>query len=187
MFSLDVKVNRKRIDTLVKELNYVNSSTFLRSLDLRTKSAIVLAVLKGATPVSQDLTRGNKPEFGIQLSESWEARIETDGSSSLSFVIDSMLRKLPRGDTVIASLDQGTQGYTVVPEDDIRFYGYHYSRKISGRNEGWVTLEAGVPVQYSPRPGFHFIDKTYEFIQAVMIPQLKADIEEKVRRRMERI
>lgn len=179
-----VKPDERRIAKLVKDLGYVSSETFTRSLPLRQYREQALDYLKDLFPTSTK-SKSNTNEFGDHLVRGWKTEyIHT--KTGVGFRLFHAQENNSRVQTVLKSLDKGSQFFTYDAEEEFRFFGRYASKKGKHAANGWITIAEGRTVIRGPRKGLNYAEKTSEYIQLVLLPQMRAMVQERVRSRIER-
>ncbi len=189
MIEVDERISAKRIDTLVSELKYVNSNTFLAGLALRQKADQALSFLKSIFPHSLGNSKSDLNEFGMHLRSGFVASYSNSGSK-IAFSISHALEGESRAETVLRSLDTGSRAFKWIADRTLHFLGD--AKTLGRKNPGksrllWVTIGAGQEVDKSARLGVEYTSRTEEYIRDVIFPELQVDFDEKVANRMKRI
>lgn len=184
-FTLTVRPDKRRIDKLVEDLEYVSRNSFVRSLPLAEYREQALAYLKRQFPVSQNGST-NQIEFGYHLVEGWKSEL-VQSVTGVGFRIYHKGENIPRLALILRALDQGSRPFSYVAKDDFTFWGrYVNARGKLGRKQGWVTITEGRTVARGAREGSAYAEKTSDYIEDVLLPRMRDMVRERVKARMER-
>ena len=192
MIEVEDRSSRRKIERLAQELNYVSSTTFLNGLGLKKRSLEALSYLLELFPDSSSGSErpSSRNEFGMQLKQGFYANTEVTGTK-VAFIIGHRLQGNERAMTVLNSLDKGTRAYSTTYDTAVSFLGDAAKAKtVRPQSKSalvWFRLAPGRSYYYSARPGHKYVSKTRQFIERVILPELKEDFDHKVKSRMERI
>lgn len=188
MLAIKAKINRIRVESLVKDLRFATSPSFLKGISLDAEAKTVLSVLKKNFPKSSGAdSASNKNEFGMHLVSGFRVTAFQSGSS-VGFAISHLLEGNKRALAVLRSLDKGHRAYSYTSKEDVKFVGKrNYTRAVLKSSKfNWVTLAEGRTVTHSARAGEEYTDKTYTFVTTVMLPSLREKIKGQIKHRIER-
>jgi len=176
MINFRVDIDQRRISRIITNIRNVRSRSFLEKIDLDKAARRALRTLKAHFPHDRGYSRR---EFGIPLNRGWQVATLVS-SNSIGFTLQNILDTNPRARTVLDSLDQGNRAYDYIVTNLIRFKDNRPNTKTP-----WVTLVPGRVVHHHARAGSYYVDKTYSFIVATLIPQLREEIQRKAKRLVE--
>jgi hypothetical protein len=187
MIDVEARVAERRIEQTVRELKYVSSNSFLAGLALRQKADEALSYLKSIFPEGSGVNDQN--EFGMHLKDGFFANYYAEGAK-VGFTIGHQLSRQKRAQTVLRSLDTGSQEFSYIAQSTFHFLadpsalGRRRSKKAANI---WVTIYEGQEVHRGAREGVFYTDRTEEFIARTILPEVKQEWSEKVAARFEAI
>lgn len=196
---MDIKVSfkpdKRRLDQLVEALRFHSSATtnqkqaFLQSLKLSSYSRRALEFLQRVFPKSKAST-SSVNEFGAHLSAGWKSKVYAT-LSRIGIQVYHKDEKNRRVRLVLKSLDRGHRAFSYVARDSFVFFGKYAGARsglVTARSrKGWVTVAEGQVINRGARSGIEYSSRTHNYITNVLVPEMKAEVREKIRRRFERL
>ena len=183
MIKVSSQATNRQIASLVKELKYVSSDSFLRTLNLKYFEGEALLFLDSVFPKSGDAASHNLDEFGQWLFQGWKAEGFIKGNS-IGFRLYHELESDRRAKVVLKSLDTGSRAYDFQPEETLSFPAKLAESKTG---LGWVTLSQKKLYHYKARPGREYTSKTAQFIESTIMPEVKENLSYRIRERIKRV
>jgi hypothetical protein len=173
----------KKLTALASELKYLSGTTFVQSLPTKTFKDKALAYLTDLFPVSS--ASGRRFNSGQHLLTGWHA-LTKQTASGIAVELVHEREKEPYIRKLLGIIDKGYPSYVWTVKEDFRFQG-QYSYGPRAGQKGWVTLEEGRSIQQPARQGVGYIDKTTDYIETVLIPELRELVKARIESRLQRI
>jgi hypothetical protein len=175
--NLKASIDEKRIARIVTNVKKATRPSVLEDIGLSRFAAQALKEFKSHFPESGDPTSSSVREFGEHLIQGWRSEAKF-AEFSATLRIYHTKANLTRMQTILESLDTGSKEHTVVPDRDIKFPDKRGTKP-------WSHLVEGKPVIYPERKGVGYSSKTFDYINSVMVPELKARINKKLKKSIE--
>jgi hypothetical protein len=174
-----------KLAVIRRKLDFGTNQEFFRTVQLSDFQERALEYIQSITPVGKNTdyyeSLGVKAPTRAQMAlrDSWRVkRVTTD--KAVGFEITSLLeRSGKRGWAKLLSIEYGNQPGFYIAKRAFNFYSTEYRR--------WVHIQAGEKVNRPSREGLHLTQKTSEYIQSVLLPEIKSKVSSIVRSRMDKL
>lgn len=179
-------LNPNRLKKLQRELGYLTSDEFFRTIPLANFESQVLEFLKTVSPEAKGnryaeyLTslgyRSSRAKDSLShFKDGWRVSRETTGNK-ISFKVWNVLETVAgaKGLAKFKSVEYGSKTSVWIASRFFRFQS----------KQGWISIKAGQAVTHRGNKGVDAQSKTRTYIEAVLLPQIKANVEALVARRL---
>jgi hypothetical protein len=174
-----VQLNGNRLAKIRRELNYVSTDEFFRTIPLADFESLVEKKLRSLSPTGKSRYRSYLQALGYPsertLKDGWRVKRETRGSK-IEFTVWNLLETIggKSGKAKFNALEYGSNASEWIAKRMFRF-------KI-GRQ--WVTIAQGRSVSHAGNEGAHAQERTREYIEQVLLPKIGTRIENLIAKRL---
>jgi hypothetical protein len=174
--NVKASVNKKRIDQILTNLKESATVRTLYGIKLQWYADKALGVLRRYFPGPNKQTH-SVDEFGGHLSKGWFADASWNLTSGAIIALKNKFARKDRAKKVLEKLDFGSGAFSYIAPKYASFDGKD--------GEGQGHIYRGQEVFRSGRPGAHYTDKTFHYINATLLPMLRRRIAEEVKKKAE--
>jgi hypothetical protein len=170
-------INKRRIDQILTNLKASATVRTLYGVKLQWYADKALGVLRRCFP-GPNKQNHSVAEFGGHLSAGWFADASWNLSSGAVIALKNRFARKDRAKMVLQKLDFGSGAFSYIAPKYAEFEGE------LGDGRGHIAF--GEEVERSARAGLHYTDKTYAYINSVLLPMLRKRIAKEIKERAER-
>lgn len=180
-----VQLNGNRLAKIRRELRYLTSDAFFKTIPLSSFEDDVVKKLRDLSPKGRSKYRrylaglGIVPDSGDRtFRDGWRVKRGTKGTK-IEFTIWNLLETIggKRGEAKFRSIEFGSKTTQWVAKRMFRF-------KSKGE---WVTIAAGRSMTHSGNDGAEVQKRTAEYIENVLLPKIGAHVNKLVEQRLSRV
>lgn len=163
-----------RYSEIVAGLRRVDTPGVLRKIDLAPYQKKALLFLRRVFPYSGAKGSTNQLEFKAHLIDGWRVN-RIIMATTVGFSLDHVLRGNRRANRVLDVLDRGSSAWTFITNKTLRF-------RDNRVKKAWVTMSAGAAIHHRDHPGSEYREKTFTFINEVLLPQIRKEVTRVIRK-----
>jgi hypothetical protein len=178
-----VSVNPSRLAKVRRELRYLTSEDFFRTIPLKDFQDRVQEYLKLMSPVGDESKRQFLASAGYRVMSARDARMAfSEGwrvkrqnmRGSIRFEVSHLLEsKGKKGRAKFAAVEYGSKASTWIASRRFRFKG-----------DRWAHITPGRKIEHAATQGANAMEKTSEYIQNVLLPLISDKVNQTIRRRL---
>ncbi len=174
MIEIKVTLGRSALARAISGLNKIERGELLQASDAEESASRAVSFLKRIYP------RSKTPKGPSHLGDGWKADVQIK-DKTISFIIKHRLENNKKSRFILNQLENGTPAYSYVMKNQARFKQMVQRRNLlgqftKGKKGQWTRLVVGREIHQPAREGGHYLDKTREYVDNVLLFNLKARV-----------
>lgn len=179
---LAYELNANRLKKLRRELGYVGSGDFFRTIPLSQEREQIKTYMEQVSPkgemseTKQWLAANGQRRLSVQFAKSWRITRETEGNRIVWRISNVLSSGSARDQMKFYSIEFGSRTSTWIAERTLRF-----------KNSKWFAIGEGSEVRHWGNRPADVIKKTSDFVLTEMLPLIRTKISGIVETRLDAI